>query len=255
VGFTDFEQAQAVLKGVQGGIDAFLGGYFWRLSGEQQLALARPLEVLGRKVFAAQVHLAGEIDLSGVAAAHSCTSTAAMLRQLLNISPGDASARVNLARKILPHTQPTGDLVEPVLPVLGQALEAGEVGGEHARIITATMKNLPPAITPQQREHAEHTLVDQAKLFDPRQFDIIAQRLADALDPGGTSRLRWNGTLDERDPSTKAEFSIGSRNTSTGLTPINGKLDDEGVAVVRKAIGPQLRWEVPPALSAPAPRS
>ena len=78
------------------------------------------------------------------------------------------------------------------------------------------------------REAAEQQLVQIAGTIDPQHFDVAAQHLATALDP--------DGTLDERDPAGKAEFTIGTRNTSTGLTPITGKLDDLSIEVLRRAI-------------------
>ena len=62
--------------------------------------------------------------------------------------------------------------------------------------------------------------------------------MQDAADP--------DGTLDETDPKSKMEFNVGSRNIRTGLTNINGLLDDDGVDVVKKAID---------ALAAPKPCS
>ena len=78
------------------------------------------------------------------------------------------------------------------------------------------------------RAEAEQALVAHALDLNPDQFRRVAQHLAEALDP--------DGTLDDRDPSSKIEFTIGARSAATGLTSINGKLDDLSVEVLRTAI-------------------
>ena len=67
-------------------------------------------------------------------------------------------------------------------------------------------------------------------------MDIVAAAVLDAADP--------DGTLDETDPKSRMDLHLGTRNARTGLTGINGHLDDHGADVLRKAID---------ALAAPRP--
>ena len=228
VGFVDAATASELLGVATDAIRQVLHGAWWKLTGDEQLDLARQLEVFARTTAAVQIHAAGEIDLAGTAAKHSATSTGALLSQLLTITVGEARSRVHLARQICDTLQPTGDLTGPTLPVLGAALEAGLIGTDHARTITTTMRDLPTGIAPDVRDRAETHLVEQAQQFEPRHFATLAAHLITTLDP--------DGTLDDRDPASKAELHIGTRNPATGLTPISGRLDDLGIATVRTAL-------------------
>ena len=40
---------------------------------------------------------------------------------------------------------------------------------------------------------------------------------------------------DERDPASRTEFRVGTRNAHTGLTPFAGTFTDEGVEIFRQA--------------------
>ncbi len=227
-GFVDAATASALLQVATDAIRQVMHGAWWKLSADEQLDLAHQLEVFARITAATQIHAAGEIDLAGTAAAHSATSAGALLSQLLHITTGEATSRVRLARQICDTLQPSGDLVGPQLPALGEALEAGQLSTDHARTIITTLRDLPAGITPEVRERAEAHLVQDAQMFEPRHFATLAAHLVNTLDP--------DGTLDDRDPAAKAELHIGTRNPATGLTPITGRLDDLGIATVRTAL-------------------
>ena len=237
-GFTDIDQATSLVRSAMDTVSQLRDGAFWKVGGEDLLALGREMESLARMVYATNVHLAGEVDTQALAKERSCPSAATLLRQTLLISPAEARDRVKAGRHVLPQEIPSGGEVPAKLPELATALDAGKVGSEHTRTIVATMKKLPSAMPTPDRDHWEKFLVAKAALLDPTEFEIVAKAVLDAADP--------DGSLDESDPRSKMEFNIGSRNIRTGLTNINGLLDDDGVDVVRKAID---------ALAAPKPCS
>src|SRR5580765_6885547 len=146
IGFTDAQQANTLLAVVSDGLTQLVDGANWQLSDDEQLELARSLQTLGNRMAAAQIVAAGEIDLRGTAARRGCTGTGALLRDLLSIRPGEANPRVRLGRQILPQLLPTGDSVEPALPVMGTAFLDGAISLDHARTITATLQHLPAAM-------------------------------------------------------------------------------------------------------------
>src|SRR6476659_9088545 len=143
---TDLAAAQAVAPGAGAALEELRDTAFWKIPDLDLLTLAQEFERLGRLTHAMQVHLTGEIDTRGIADKHGFTSTAALLRQSLTISAGDARARVNTARAVLPRESPTGMDPDPVLPLLGAALADGVIGLEQTRIIVATMKGLPAKV-------------------------------------------------------------------------------------------------------------
>ena len=192
------------------------------------LHFAPILERVARLTFAAQVAVAGEIDIRRIAKAHGCTSTAALLRQTLQISTYDATTRVNTARAVLPQEQLSGGETDPVLPLLGAALTQGAIGMEQTRTIVSTMKALPPGVDPDTRQVCQELLVEHGRVTEPHPFADFARMVALTCDP--------DGKLDDRSPADKVELTIGCRNPATGLSTIKGHLDDIGVELLAQAI-------------------
>ena len=249
-GFTDTDQASSLLGNALSAVTGLRDGAFWKLLPDQLLELGRQLEHLSRTVYAAQVHLAGEVDTAALAAARSCPSTAALLRQSLNISAADAIGRVNTARQVLPRQQLSGPDAPPHLPHLRQALDAGALGPEHVRIIVDTMHKVPAAAGQQARDVCQAALVHVAAVSDPQFTARAAVKILERADP--------DGDLDDDAPARKMELNFGGRNVRTGLTPITGHLDDHGVEVVKKALdglsAPQPAADGAPDVRSPANR-
>ena len=241
-GFQDVEQATGLLDSLLTGIDGVVDGTFWRVGGDQLLDLGRQIEVLARKVFAAQVRLAGEVDAQGLASTRSCASTRSLLRQALRISAADASLRVKTAQTTLPQDLPSGGETPPLYPHLGAAIDAGRVEAAHVRTVLATLGRLPQPV----RADAERVLAAHAAAFNPVDFDRVARHLELSANP--------DGHLADDTADTRMDFTIGRRNPSTGLTPVSGHLDDLSAAAVRTAID-ALSAPTPAAAGVPDPRT
>ncbi len=205
-----------------------------KYSADDLIAYAGQLETLARSVWATQVRVVDEIDQRGMAASRSCTSTQSLLRQCLRISTVDAGNRVRAARLTQPQDQTDGCETPPELPLLAAILPGGAVDPEHVRILTATMRRISD-LDEDTRAEAERTLVGYAADVDPDQFRRIARHLEEVLRPDGT---------DPDVAAEKMELNLGCRNPNTGLTRIDGALDDHGMAILRTTID---------ALSAPRP--
>lgn len=209
---------------------------WWKLLPDDVLTAGRKLEQLSRLVYAAQIHLAGELDDRDMAASRSCPSTATLLRQTFNISAGDATGRVRAAAQTLPREMVTGPDAPPLLPLLAEAVNAGQLGAQHIRTVVETMKKVPASVRAEVRDACEHALVTTAIDCDPGYLERAAALILERADP--------DGKLDKDDAAARMGLDFGSRNIRTGLTPLKGQLDDLGVEAVRKAID---------ALSAPQP--
>ena len=159
--------ADRVAEQVAAGLTQLLEAEYWKFPGDDVLATARSVEHLGRLTYAVQIAVAGEIDLARLAQTHGQTSTAVLLRNVLNISPGDARGRVKAAAQVLPQDAISGGEIPPQLPELGSALGAGQLGAEQTAIVVKTMSKIPTDITVDVREDAEHALVDHARVMDP----------------------------------------------------------------------------------------
>ncbi|HEY5877787.1 MAG TPA: DUF222 domain-containing protein, partial [Nakamurella sp.] len=138
--------ADSVASMVADGLAQLLDAEFWKFPGDDLLEAARTIEHLAHRMYAVQVAVAGEIDLARLAQTHGQPSTAALLRHALTIGPGDAKGRVRAARQVLPQDAISGGEIPPRLPLLGDALGAGQVGAEQASIVVKTMARIPAEV-------------------------------------------------------------------------------------------------------------
>ena len=209
-------------------VRAVINAEYLRFTEAELLSFAQTFETHARLVFTAQVRIAGQIDARNMAAAHGASSTSALLRETLTISPADARTRVQTATATLPQPAVSGGIINPVLPLLGAALAEGEIGVEQTRTIVSTMTRLPAGLDPQLRDDVQETLVEHGIVNEPKPFARFARAVAEACDP--------DGKLDERPDPDKVDLHIGTRNASTGLTRFGGHLDDEGVELLNQSI-------------------
>jgi hypothetical protein len=227
------DDAEGVAETIATGLDQLIDAAFWKFPGDDLLGTARTIEHLARRIYAAQVAVAGEIDLARLAQTHGQTSTAVLLRNALSIGPGDAAARVRTARQVLPQDAISGGEIPPQLPELGHHLHSGNLGSEQSAIIVKTMSKIPTDVPVDVREDAEHTLVGHARTMDPVDLSKVAARLLVTLDP--------DGDFEPTDPTDRTELAMGTRDVRTGLTPIKGRLDDSTVAAFIAATDPHAK--------------
>jgi Domain of unknown function (DUF222) len=122
----------------------------------------------------------------------------------------------------------SGGHTEPVLPLLGTALDTGGIGVEQTRIIVGTMRQLPAGLDPELRQDCQRVLVEQRQLTTPEPFARLARAIALTCNP--------DGDHDDRDHTEKVDLTLGPRNTTTGMSRLTGHLDDEGVEILTQAI-------------------
>ena len=219
-----------LVKEMDVAVDSLLAGEYWKLGGDELLEFGRALETMSRRVWAAQVRVVDELQRQGVAAARSVSSTAVLVREAFGISPAEAGSRLAAANATLPRQSTSGADLPTQRPVLGAAIAAGRVDAEHVRIALGTLRRLPDDLPPEVSAEAEQALVDNAVISDPQYFRRIARHLEGVLNP--------DGAPPDDDVRSKVEFSVGSRSATTGLTSINGWLDDLGVATIKAVIDP-----------------
>ena len=224
---TDLDAAVAVVGEACAAVDRVRAAELWRLSGRELLDLSVAVERLSRLVFATQVSVAGELDTQNAAADHGCVSTAALLRQTLAISAGDAKNRVDTAQAVLPRESLTGGDIPAVLPLLGEALSAGAIGVEQTRTIVASMKQIKADVDDGLRDLCQQHLVGNGVLTEPKPFAAFARAVVGVV---------CGDDEPDEDRSNRIELFLGVRNPATGMTRFHGQLDDLGVEVVSQAI-------------------
>ena len=220
--------AEAALARVAAAIDGFLAVDLAVSGTGGTLDLLRGIEVQARRLYGASVAVIGQIDQRGLAAPAGQTSTASLVRQVINVGRGDAAGRVRLSAAVCASTGLSGAQVEPALPLLAGAVATGVLGARHADLIVSTLRGFPAHVPADVRDSVEEFLVEQAGVLDPKTFQNVAREIALMADPDGTD--------DERNAHEKQEFHIGSRRPN-GLTKVWGLLDDLTIEALRAAFG------------------
>lgn len=108
-----------------------------------------------------------------------------MLWQRLRIAPAESTRRCKLAARIRPRQSMTGETLQPQLPELAAAVEAGAIGEDHIRSVCRAVDMLPACVSPLDAEAAERTLVKHAATVDAGIVVKLGQRIADYLNPDG----------------------------------------------------------------------
>jgi Domain of unknown function (DUF222) len=155
------------------------------LGGRELLDAVCGIEVLARKAHATMLELVAGLDSAGVAGEQGFGATWRLLAAMLDLSAGQARARVRDAEQLATRRTLTGEPLPARLPATAAALATGVIGTEQLKVITQTMAALPSTVSQGDRDWAEATLAEHAQDFDPRRLRVIARRIVDQLDPDG----------------------------------------------------------------------
>src|SRR3569623_2421232 len=115
-----------------------------------------------------------------------CPPLPITLADVLRISPREAKRRIRDAEQVQPRRALTGEPLAPVLPETANAWHAGELDGEHLRVIQTFFRDLPEHVPPGEVDNAERSLAHKATVLRPDQLEKVAPRLALHLNPAGT---------------------------------------------------------------------
>jgi hypothetical protein len=187
------------------------------LNRDRLVELIEALERQARRLAAVEHRLVNELDRRGTAHEYGCSSTAAMLRQLLRISPRAASARVAAARDLGPRQTLTGEPLEPIFARVAAAQRAGELSSEHARVVVAAVETLPAEVEHEHGAAVEQRLVDEARHLDPVLVATLARRIHGHLDPDGV--LTSEDDHDRRRSASLVRHRDGSGSLQARFTP------------------------------------
>jgi hypothetical protein len=181
--------ASAALADVAGELSSYLGdvsaGLLGKLTDADVLAELREFEVLRRRLAVVDHALVAELGRRALAGRLVLGSTSALLQAALRLSPREAGQRVAASQVCGPRWGLTGEQLETLLPEVTAAQAAGVVSPEHARVIAATLHELPGSVDPSEVSSAERQLVRAAAQLRPRQVGVLGQRILAHLNPDG----------------------------------------------------------------------
>jgi hypothetical protein len=215
-----FEHPARVALGViDEGIDGLAGANLWSLSDQELLGLRIAQEATLARLHAQVLAATREVDGRGAAVAVGAPSTAQWLRGRCGLHYGAAKREVRLA----------GEL-DSALPVLREALAAGEVSVAHAEVVADGIRALPAAVDAATRARGEALLVAEAKQRNVAALGKLAARLLHVLDPDGAARLE----REEAEREVNEDFTLIHRHD--GGRGFRGQLTDEDGAFIDAAL-------------------
>src|SRR5256885_11928374 len=175
------------------------------------------------------LRLVSELDRRGAAANLGYSNTAALLINALRIDRADATRRLSQAEALLDTTTPTGAVIPASLPVTAAALQRGDLGSDHVKVIQKTLKGLEH-LNPAKLALAEAYLVAQALDDAPHILSRHAGRVREMVDPDGPPP-------DDRD-RVMPERMLQRQIRSDGRMHYKGYLDPESSALFEAMLKP-----------------
>jgi hypothetical protein len=127
----------------------------------------------------------------------------------------------------------TGEPLEPIWAGAAAGQRAGRINTDHLGEIGRFFSQLPGWVDAPTREHAEATLARHATTVRPDELRVIADTLADCLNP--------DGTFTDDDRARARGLTIG-RQDIDGMSPINGWLTPEARAGLDAVLS---KWAAP----------
>src|SRR5256886_14394539 len=124
---------------------------------------------------------------------------------------------------------PTGHTPPAALPIVREAICAGELDGEHVDAIADTLRDLPTSLSTADRELVEQTLTDTARVHEP---GVVRRHGAKIL-----ARLEQDDPEAEREQAEPAN-TMTYRRSRTGRVRIVAELDAETADVFEGLITP-----------------
>jgi uncharacterized protein DUF222 len=221
--------ARVGLRVIDEGIEGLAEANLWSLPDPELLGLRIAQEATLARLHAQILATTREVDARGAAVSVGAPSTAQWLRGRCGQHHGAAKREVQLAVEL-----------DQTLPVLREALAAGEISLAHAQVVADGIRALPAAVDTATRARGEAFLVGEAKVRNPFALGKLAARLIGVLDPDGAARLE----REEAEREINEDFTLIYRHD--GGRGFRGRLTDEDGAFIDAALDVLAARPAPP---------
>ncbi len=167
---------------------------------DELIAAQRELEVLSRKVLAAQVALDAAVQDAGAHSENGYASVRSMLADVHLLTPREATAREQRREQLSGRRSLTGEVLPPRLPETARAVGEGAIGAAHVEVIAHVMRAVPDSFDPATCAAVEEQVASFARQYSPRETSVLGTRLVERLDqdgakPADTDEARSRRTL------------------------------------------------------------
>lgn len=187
-------------------------------------------EGLSAQVEALRLDLVDQARLRGLAKSAGAAATASWLAGTSGRHPAGCGRDVKLACTL------SGGGFETTR----EALAAGRIAADQARVIADAVAGLPDEAGPDTRSAAQAHLLEQAGVFNAKDLATLARRILDVVDPDLAEQVLAKKLADDEAAAERArELSLSPDPTTGGLgTRIHGRLDPETADMLAQALDP-----------------
>ena len=167
-------------------IDTLDTGGLDHLSAEEKVAVWQRFETFRNRQPLIDHRLIADAEASDLPREYCSSTMTQFLIRVLQLSPGDAAARVRAAAAVGSRTSMLGLSLDPVLPRLAALQQEGVVSAEKVAIVERAMHQLTrPHLDAQAVQAAEQLLTDHAVILAPPELRRFAHAVVNAADPDG----------------------------------------------------------------------
>jgi hypothetical protein len=156
-----------------------------------------------------------------------------VLADRLRITGGEAGRRIADAEMLGRRAAMTGEPLAPLWSATAAGQRAGVINADHVREIRRFFAQLPCWVDESTRERAEEKLAEEAAKVRPDELRMLADRLADCLNP--------DGNFTDEDRARRRGITLG-RQGDDGLSRISGYLTPEARAGLDAVLS---KWAAP----------
>src|SRR6476620_9997859 len=157
-----------------------------QLTAEEKVAVWQRFETLRNRQPIIDHRLTADADAHHLPEEYCSSTMTQFLIRVLQLSPGEAAARIRAAAAVGSRTSMLGEKLEPVLPQLAALQRDGVVSTEKVAIVERAMHQLSRHdVQPDNVDQAEQLLTDHAAILAPPELKRFAQALVNATDPDG----------------------------------------------------------------------
>jgi hypothetical protein len=204
---------------------------FSSATGDDVVALAERVEVVGRLVDGLRTRAAGELEGRAegherLAVTHGARDAAELLVVTARLSHREARRRIALGTALQPTANLQGVEVPGRYPEVAEALTAGRIGVDAARVIINTVKEIRPRVSADGIDRMVADLVRLAEQADAEAVAEAAVRWSLLLDPDGAEPR-------DRARRRKRAFVLG-RMLADGTTSFRGVALPEHIAMLKE---------------------
>jgi hypothetical protein len=177
-----------------------------------------------------QLEVRAELNARNTPTALGYRGLSPLLVARLRYSPAEARKRAHAVERYGPRKALTGESLEPIYPATATALSVGGISFDHAAEIADTVEAIPAAERAEHAARVEATLLEHARLSDPRMVRLLGQRILAHLDPDGPS------PEEQRAQQVHRSFTLNRLGDSSGL--LGGRLSPECQAIWETILTP-----------------